>query len=91
MKFNRKSLWLLALVPLVAACGVQRGYDAKPVVGPNDVRETEVPDIGDTEAREDQDCFVIEIYAYGWFGGNNEKDEGIACMVEPTNDNNGDK
>ena len=77
---KRAIIAIAGLVLLLGAC-TQRGYNAKPVVSADDPRSTETPDLGDEDAREKQDCFMIEIYPNGVF--TDFRDEGIACMVEP--------
>lgn len=79
----RKRIWLLALIPL-AACGVDRGYDAEPVVGPSDQREVDVPSLDDDDAIGEQKCWRIELWAEGdlvW-QEHGDKNIGIACLVE---------
>lgn len=78
----RKRIWLLALVPLLAACGSTK-YRAEPVVGPNDQRGTDMPDYDDADAIADQDCFRIKIWHDSGFSIN-DKNVGIACIVEPS-------
>lgn len=77
----RKRLALLVIIPLLAACGVKRGYVAEPVVGPADQREVDVPDLGDDDAIGNQKCWRIEIWSSGFFS-TDDKNIGIACLVE---------
>lgn len=75
-------VFLAAAVLLGTAC-TDRGYVVEPVVGPNDPREVgDIPELGDTKARQEQDCFMVQIYAGGWT--TDYQDEGIACMVPTT-------
>lgn len=76
---NRKFALLAIPVLALTAC-TQRGYKAEPVVSANDVRETEVPDLGDEDAIKQQDCFLVEVFADGW--GYDSKKVGVACIVE---------
>lgn len=77
---RRTAIALIAAAALLGAC-TNRGYDAKPVVGPDDPREvSKIPELGDEDGRSEQNCFMIEIWAGGWT--TDTEDEGIACMVE---------
>lgn len=78
----RKRLAALALIPLLAACGTDRGYWADPVVGPDDAREVDAPDVDDDDATEAQDCFEMTLYEEHAFDLDEHK-VGIACIVEP--------
>lgn len=68
------------IIGLALGACTSRGYNVEPVVSPDDMRSTDVPKMGDEEGREAQDCFVVEIWAGGWF--TSEEKEGVACMVE---------
>lgn len=75
-----KRLLLIPAIALLAACSGDEFYDAKPVVSPQDPRETEVPDVDDKDGREQQDCFMIRFtYDAGWDW--KSEGEGIACMM----------
>lgn len=76
----RTTIAAVLLVPVLASC-TQHYYDVKPVAGPDDDRETNVPDVRDHEGRDKQQCFMVYIHAEGW--SSTHKDEGIACMVKP--------
>lgn len=75
----RKRIWLLALIPLLAACSTN--YKAEPVVGPDDVRGTNTPDFDDDDAVAEQDCFRISIWVDRGLT-TDEKNVGIACIVD---------
>lgn len=75
-----KRLWLLALIPLFAACS-DTEYKAEPVVGPDDQRGTEVPNYDDNDAIAEQDCFRIALWTDRGFS-TDTKNIGIACFVD---------
>lgn len=77
---RRTAIVLIVAAALLGACS-DSGYLVKPVVGPDDTRKTDVPDIDDSEAVEAQDCFEIEIWESHAFSSD-DKVIGIACMVE---------
>lgn len=77
----RRLLALLFIILALGACGVERSYRAEPVVGPDDRRSVDIPDINDVKAIEKQDCFEIILHEQHTWSIDDYK-VGVACMVD---------
>lgn len=78
--------YALLLIPAFAlgACSTN-GYDVTPVVGPNDTRHTDAPDLSEEDAVDKQRCFEVSLWNEDGLIGYEEETVGIACIQDTDN------